>query len=249
MSSLTEAEANSSRVALVTGGSRGIGLACAKTLAEAGYRVAVTYNATPPTAAESAGLLAVRCDVSASADVDAAFYAVEERLGPVTVLVANAGITRDNLLMRMSEEEFAEVLETNLFGSFRAVKRAMRPMMRARWGRVVLISSIVAQTGLPGQSNYAASKSALLGLARSVAKEYASRNITVNVVSPGPVDTDMLGKLSSQRLDEMAARVPMGRIGSVSDVADVVGFLVSEQAGYITGAVIPVDGGMHMGNT
>ncbi len=248
-SASVDANGNPSRVALVTGGSRGIGLGCAQVLRAHGHRVAVTYRATPLPESASNGLMAVRCDVTDSDAVGEAFAAVEEGLGPVEILVANAGITRDNLLTRMSEEDFAAVLETNLYGSYRAVKRAVRPMMRARWGRIVLISSIVGRTGLAGQANYAASKSALVGLARSVAKEFASRNVTVNVVSPGPVDTDMLGALSEQRREEMVARVPMGRIGEVGDVADVVAFLASEQAGYITGAVIPVDGGMHMGNS
>lgn len=240
---------NPSRVALITGGSRGIGLGCAQALRDFGHRVAVTYNSTPLPEASTDGLLPVKCNVNDPDAVGEAFAAVEEELGPVEILVANAGITRDNLLIRMSEDDFSAVLETNLHGSYRVLKRAVRPMMRARWGRIVLISSIVGRTGLAGQANYAASKSALVGLARSVAKELASRNVTVNVVSPGPVDTDMLGVLSEQRRDEMVARVPMGRIGVVGDVANVVGFLTSEQAGYITGAVIPVDGGMHMGNS
>ncbi len=238
-----------SRVALITGGSRGIGLGCAQALRDFGHRVAVTYNSTPLPEASKDGLLPVKCNVNDPSSVGEAFAAVEEELGPVEILVANAGITRDNLLIRMSEDDFSAVLETNLHGSYRVLKRAVRPMMRARWGRIVLISSIVGRTGLAGQANYAASKSALVGLARSVAKELASRSVTVNVVAPGPVDTDMLGVLSEQRRDEMVARVPMGRIGVVGDVANVVGFLTSEQAGYITGAVIPVDGGMHMGNS
>ena len=248
-SASVDADGSPGRVALVTGGSRGIGLGCAQVLRAHGHRVAVTYRATPLPKLAADGLMAVQCDVTDPDAVGEAFAAVEEELGPVEILVANAGITRDSLLTRMSEEDFAAVLETNLYGSYRAVKRAVRPMMRARWGRIVLISSIVGRTGLAGQANYAASKSALVGLARSVAKEFASRNVTVNVVSPGPVDTDMLGALSEQRRAEMVARVPMGRIGEVGDIADVVGFLVSEQAGFITGAVIPVDGGMHMGNS
>ncbi len=238
----------SSRVALVTGGSRGIGLGCAEALKSSGHRVAITYNTSTPTVAEETGLLAVRCDVTDPSEVDTAFKRVEADLGPVEILVANAGITRDSLLLRMSEESFSAVLETNLFGSFRTVKRAVRPMMRARWGRIVLVSSIVGQTGLQGQTNYAASKSGLVGLARSVAKEFAARGVTVNVVAPGPIHTDMLSGISEERRDEMVSRVPLGRIGTVGDVAGVVGFLTSEEAGYITGAVIPVDGGMHMGN-
>lgn len=234
------------RVALVTGGARGIGLACATALRDAGHRVAITYHTSPPEAAEAAGLLAVRCDVTDAADVEAAYAAVEEALGPVEILVSNAGITRDNLLLRMSEQDFADVLDTNLTGGYRIVRRGVRSMMRARWGRVVLISSVVGLGGQAGQANYAASKAGLVGLARSVAKELAGRNVTVNVVAPGPVETDMIDALSEKRQEEIRSAVPLGRFATTAEVAATVRFLVSPEAGYITGAVIPIDGGLSM---
>lgn len=234
------------RVALVTGGARGIGLACATALRDAGHRTAVTYRTSPPEAAEAAGLIAVRCDVTDAADVEAAYAAVEDALGPVEILVSNAGITRDNLLLRMSEQDFADVLDTNLTGGYRFVRRGVRSMMRARWGRVVLISSVVGLGGQAGQANYAASKAGLVGLARSVAKELASRNVTVNVVAPGPVETDMIDALSEKRQEEIRSAVPLGRFATTAEVAATVRFLVSPEAGYITGAVIPVDGGLSM---
>jgi len=238
--------AGDSRVALVTGGARGIGLACALALQEAGHRVAVTYRSSPPEAASDAGLLAVRCDVTDSADVEAAFETVEEALGPVEILVSNAGITRDGLLLRMGEEDFAAVLDTNLTGGYRVVRRGVRSMMRSRWGRVILISSVVGLGGQAGQANYAASKAGLVGLARSVAKEFAGRNVTVNVVAPGPIETDMIDALSEKRQAEIRSAVPLGRFGSTAEVAATVCFLVSPEAGYITGAVIPIDGGLSM---
>ena len=235
-----------SRVALVTGGARGIGLACALALREAGHRVAVTYRTSAPDAAAEAGLVAVRCDVTDNGDVDAAYASVEEALGPVEILVSNAGITRDNLVMRMSEEDFAAVLDTNLTGGYRVLRRAVRSMLRARWGRIVLISSVVGLGGQAGQANYAASKAGLVGLARSVAKELASRNVTVNVVAPGPVETDMIESLSEKRQEEIRSAVPLGRFGTANEVAATVRFLASPEAGYITGAVVPVDGGLSM---
>ena len=234
------------RVALVTGGARGIGLACAVALREAGHRVAVTYRTGPPEVAEQAGLVAVRCDVTDPADVDAAFAAVEEALGPVEIIVSNAGIARDNLLLRMSEEDFGAVLDTNLTGGYRVLRRGVRSMVRARWGRIVLVSSVVGLGGQAGQANYAASKAGLVGLARSVAKELAGRNVTVNVVAPGPVQTGMIGALSEKRQEEIRSAVPLGRFGTTAEVAATVRFLVSPEAGYITGAVIPVDGGLSM---
>lgn len=234
------------RVALVTGGARGIGLACAVALAEVGHRVAITYRTTPPDAAVDAGLVAVRCDVADAADVDAAYVAVEEALGPVEILISNAGITRDNLLVRMSEDDFSDVLDTNLTGTYRLLRRGVRAMMRARWGRVVLVSSVVGLGGQAGQANYAASKAGLVGLGRSVAKELASRNVTVNVVAPGPTETDMLGVLSEKRQEEIRSAVPLGRFATTAEVAATVRFLVSPEAGYITGAVIPIDGGLSM---
>ncbi|MCY3805980.1 MAG: 3-oxoacyl-ACP reductase FabG [bacterium] len=234
------------RVALVTGGARGIGLACALALRDAGHRVAVTYRSSPPEAAGEAGLLAVPCNVTDGADVDGAFEAVEGTLGPVEVLVSNAGITRDSLLLRMSEEDFAAVLDTNLTGGYRVLRRGVRSMMRARWGRVILVSSVVGLGGQAGQANYAASKAGLVGLARSVAKEFAGRNVTVNVVAPGPIETDMIDALSHKRQEEIRSAVPLGRFGTTAEVAATVCFLVSPEAGYITGAVIPVDGGLSM---
>jgi 3-oxoacyl-[acyl-carrier protein] reductase len=234
------------RVALVTGGARGIGLACAVALRDAGHSVAVTYRTSPPAAATSAGLTAVRCDVTDADGVDAAYATVEESLGPVEILVSNAGITRDGLLLRMSEEDFADVLDTNLTGGYRVLRRGVRSMVRARWGRVVLISSVVGLGGQAGQANYAASKAGLVGLARSVAKELAGRNVTVNVVAPGPVETDMIGALSEKRQEEIRSAVPLGRFATTAEVAATVRFLASPEAGYITGAVIPVDGGLSM---
>lgn len=234
------------RVALVTGGTRGIGLACAVALRDAGHRVAVTYRSTAPDTAAEAGLLAVRCDVTEVTDVETAFTTVEEALGPVEVLVSNAGITRDSLLLRMSEEDFAAVLDTNLTGGYRVLRRGARSMLRARWGRVILVSSVVGLGGQAGQANYAASKAGLVGLARSVAKEFAGRNVTVNVVAPGPIETDMIDALSEKRQAEIRSAVPLGRFGTTAEVAATVCFLVSPEAGYITGAVIPVDGGLSM---
>lgn len=233
-----------SRVVLVTGGSKGIGLACARRFAELGDKVAVTYNSSPP----PEGLMGVRCDVTDSAQVDAAFREIEETLGPVEVLVSNAGITKDTLLLRMSESDFAGVVDANLTGAFRVVKRATQGMLRARRGRIILVSSVVGLLGSAGQANYAASKAGLVGFARSLARELGSRSITVNVVAPGPVATDMTAVLGQDRLDELVAAVPLARMATPEEIAGVVEFLAGDSAGYITGAVIPVDGGLGMGH-
>jgi NAD(P)-dependent dehydrogenase (short-subunit alcohol dehydrogenase family) len=232
------------RVALVTGANRGIGLATAKALRDAGYSVAATYRSTP---IDEDGIFAVHCDVNSTESVDAAFAEIEENLGPVTVLVSNAGITKDGLVLRMAEDDFASVVDSNLIGGFRVAKRAVKGMMKARWGRIVFISSIVGIGGQAGQANYAASKAGLHGLARSLAKEFASRNVTVNVVAPGPIATDMTAALTEDQLAAMTNVVPLGRMGQPEEIAAAVTFLTSEAAGYITGTILPVDGGMAMG--
>ncbi|MEU5210486.1 3-oxoacyl-[acyl-carrier-protein] reductase [Streptomyces sp. NPDC020742] len=233
-----------SRSVLVTGGNRGIGLAIARAFAEAGDKVAITYRSGEP----PAGFLAVKCDITDSEQVEQAYKEIEEKQGPVEVLVANAGVTRDQLLMRMSEEDFTSVLETNLTGTFRVVKRANRAMLRARKGRIVLISSVVGLMGAAGQANYAASKAGLVGFARSLARELGSRNITVNVVAPGFVDTDMTRVLSDEQRDTIVKQVPLARYAQPEEIASSVRFLASDEAAYITGAVIPVDGGLGMGH-
>jgi 3-oxoacyl-[acyl-carrier protein] reductase len=233
-----------SRVVLITGGSRGIGLATAQRFAALGDKVAITYNTSAP----SGDFLAVQCDVTKQEDVDRTFAEVEEKLGPVEVLVSNAGITRDGLLLRMKEQDFAEVLDANLTGAFRVSKRATQTMLRARNGRIILVSSVVGLSGQAGQANYAASKAGLVGFARSLARELGSRSITVNVVAPGPVDTDMTRALGEEKLQAFAAVVPLGRIATTDEIAGVITFLASADAAYITGAVIPVDGGLGMGH-
>jgi 3-oxoacyl-[acyl-carrier protein] reductase len=233
-----------SRSVLVTGGNRGIGLATARAFAALGDQVAVTYRSGEP----PAGLLGVRCDVTDTAQVDAAFSEIEDKHGPVEVLVANAGITRDTLLMRMSDEDFESVVDANLAGSFRVARRATKGMLRLKRGRIVFVSSVVGLTGSAGQANYAASKAGLVGLARSVARELGSRSITANVVAPGFVDTDMTAALDDERRAEIVSQVPLARYASPDEVAGVVTFLAGESAGYITGAVIPVDGGLGMGH-
>ena len=231
---------------LVTGGSRGIGLATARRLHRAGHRVAVTYRREPPASAD--GLLCVRCDVTDPVSVKTAVKDVADSAGPVEILVSNAGITRDGLMLRMSEKDFSDVIDTNLVGGFRVAQQVVRGMMRRRWGRIVFISSVSGTGGQPGQANYCASKAGLVGLARSMAKEFASRDITVNVVAPGPIDTDMLGALSPNQLDAIVARVPLGRVGTPEELAASIEFLVSEDASYVTGIVLAVDGGILMGD-
>ena len=229
---------------LVTGGSKGIGLACARRFAALGDHVAVTYNSSPPPDA----LFGVQCDVTDSKQVDAAFTAVEKEFGPVEILVANAGITSDTLLLRMSEEAFTSVIDANLTGAYRVAKRAAQGMLRQRSGRLIFMSSVVGLLGSAGQANYAASKAGLVGLARSLARELGSRSITANVVAPGPVATDMTGALSEARLAELTDAVPLGRMATADEIAGVVQFLAGPDAAYITGAVIPVDGGLGMGH-
>ncbi|MGW7293661.1 3-oxoacyl-[acyl-carrier-protein] reductase [Streptomyces xiamenensis] len=238
-----------SRSVLVTGGNRGIGLAIARSLVDAGDKVAITFRSgEPPQELVERGVLPVRCDITDPEQVEQAYKEIEEKHGKVEVLVANAGITRDQLLLRMSEEDFASVVETNLTGTFRMVKRAAKGMLRARTGRIVLISSVVGLMGSAGQANYAASKAGLVGFARSLARELGSRNITCNVVAPGFVDTDMTRVLSDEQRAGIVEQVPLGRYAQPDEIASAVRFLASDEAAYITGAVIPVDGGLGMGH-
>lgn len=236
-----------SRVVLVTGGVRGIGRATAQAFADAGHRVAVTYRSTAPGDDWDERILAISCDVTDSAQVDAVFGQIEEAFGPVEVLVSNAGITADMLVLRMSDDDFTNVVDTNLSGGLRVARRAVKKMMRARWGRIIFVGSVVGATGQAGQANYAASKAGLVGLSRSLAREFASRDITVNVVAPGPIDTEMLDAVGDERRELIGQAVPAGRLGTPQEVAATICFLASDEAAYITGAVIPVDGGLGMG--
>ncbi len=233
-----------SRSVLVTGGNRGIGLAIATALATDGDAVTVTHRSG--TAPE--GLTGVLCEVTDTASVDAAFKQVEADQGPVEVLVANAGVTRDQLLMRMTDEDYLDVVNTNLGGVFRCVRRASTSMIRRRYGRIILIGSVVGLYGSPGQANYAATKAGLIGLARSVSRELGGRGITVNVVAPGFIETDMTAALPAERQAQYRSAIPAGRFGAVEEVAAAVRFLASDSAAYITGAVLPVDGGLGMGH-
>jgi 3-oxoacyl-[acyl-carrier protein] reductase len=235
---------SSDRVVLVTGGNRGIGRAIAERFVAEGYRVVVTARSGEG----PEGTLTVRADVTDAAAVDAAFTEVEKALGPVEIVVANAGITKDTLLLRMTEDDFDSVIATNLGGTFRVVKRASKGMLRARWGRVVLISSVVGLYGSAGQINYAASKSALVGFARSLTRELGGRGITANVVAPGFIETDMTAELSDETQAEYKKNIPAGRFASAEEVAGVVAWIASDDAAYISGAVIPVDGGLGMGH-
>ncbi|MGB7818702.1 MAG: beta-ketoacyl-ACP reductase [Ornithinibacter sp.] len=233
------------RTVLVTGGNRGIGLAIAQGFAAAGDRVAVTHRSGEP----PEGLTGVRCDVTDSASVDAAFTEAEEKLGgPIEVLVANAGVTKDGLLMRMSDDDWDTVIDTNLAGAFRCARRASKGMIRLRRGRIILISSVVGLYGGPGQANYAASKAGLVGLARSITRELGGRGITANVVAPGFIDTDMTAALPEDTRKTYQAAIPAGRFASPEEVAAAVRFLAGDDAAYISGAVIPVDGGLGMGH-
>jgi 3-oxoacyl-[acyl-carrier protein] reductase len=232
------------RSVLVTGGNRGIGLAIARALAADGDAVTVTYRSGEP----PEGLAGVICEVTDTESVKAAFAQVEKDQGPVDVLVANAGITRDGLLMRMSDDDYESVVATNLSGAFRCVRAASRSMIKRRFGRIILIGSVVGLSGGPGQVNYAATKSGLVGLARAVSRELGGRGITANVVAPGFIESDMTAVLTDDRKKTIVDGIPAGRIGAVDDVAHAVRFLASDAAGYITGAVLPVDGGMGMGH-
>ena len=232
-----------SRSVLVTGGNRGIGLAIARAFAATGDKVAITHRGS----GAPEGLFGVTCDVTDAAAVDAAFTAAEAQHGPIEVLVANAGITDDTLLLRMSEKSFTRVLDTNLTGAYRVAKRAAPGMLRARRGRMIFVSSVVAFAGSPGQANYGASKAGMLGLARAIARELGSRSITANVIAPGFIDTDMTAAVSEARKAEILAGVPLGRYGTVDEVAGTAVFLASDAAAYINGAVVPVDGGVGMG--
>lgn len=237
-------ETGNGRVVLVTGGSRGIGLATAQRFAALGDRVAVTYHSSPP----PEGFFAVKCDVTNSADIDAAFVEIEKHFGPVEILVSNAGMTKDMLILRMSESDFTEVVDANLTAAYRVAKRAAQGMLKARKGRMIFVSSVVGMLGSAGQANYSASKSGLIGLARSIARELGSRSITANVVAPGPVATDMLAALSEDRMSALTDAVPLNRLASPDEIAGTIVFLASVDAAYITGAVIPVDGGLGMGH-
>ncbi len=240
-----DAASATGRIVLVTGGFRGIGLAVARRFEALGDKVAVADRAGDP----PEGLFAVKCDVTSTGDVDEAFTAVEERFGgPVEVLVSNAGMARDGLLLRMSEDDFMSVLDVNLTAAYRVSKRAAQGMLRARKGRIIFLSSVVALLGSAGQTNYAASKAGLVGFARSLARELGSRGITVNCVAPGPVETEMTAALGEKRLAEFTAAVPLGRMASPDEIAGTIAFLASPEAAYITGALIPVDGGLGMGH-
>ena len=235
---------STARVVLVTGGNRGIGRAIAEEFIAAGHKVAVTVRSGEG----PVGSLSVKADVNDAASLDNAFAEVEAQLGPIEVLVANAGITRDTLLMRMTDEEFEEVVNTNLNGVFRVLKRATKGMIKARFGRVILIGSVVGLLGSAGQVNYSATKSALVGMARSVTRELGARGITANVVAPGFIDTDMTAELPEAQQEDYKRRIPAGRFAAPSEVAKVVTWLASDDAAYISGAVIPVDGGLGMGH-
>ncbi len=235
---------STSRTVLVTGGNRGIGYAIAERMIADGHRVAVTSRSNKG----PEGSLTVRAEMTDAASIDAAFTEIERELGPVEVVVANAGITRDTLLLRMSEEDFTDVIDTNLTGTFRVVKRAAKGLLKGRFGRVILLSSVVALYGSPGQINYSSSKAALVGFARSLTRELGSRGITANVIAPGFIETDMTAALSEDQQKQYLGSIPAGRFGQVSEIAGVASWLAGDESGYISGAVIPVDGGLGMGH-
>jgi len=241
---MSPTEASAPAIALVTGGNRGIGLAIAKSLQAAGHRVVITYRSgTPPE-----GFDAVQMDVTSAESVDAGFTKIEGEIGLPEIIVANAGITKDALVLRMSDEDFESVIDANLTGAFRVSKRALKGLLKLKRGRLIFIGSVVGGVGAAGQVNYSASKSGLVGMARSFAREVGSRGITANVIAPGFVETDMTAELDEKRRGDIAAQVPLGRFSTPEEIADVVTFIASPQASYITGALIPVDGGLGMGH-
>lgn len=233
-----------SSLALVTGGNRGIGLAIAHALQSAGHDVVVTYRSEPATV----GFKSVLMDVTSTESVDNAFDSIESQWGVPEIIVANAGITKDVLVMRMSDADFDNVINANLTGAFRVARRATRGLLKLKRGRLIFVGSVVGAVGAAGQVNYASSKSGLVGMARSFAREIGSRGITANVIAPGFVETDMTATLDEKRRGEIAASVPLGRFCSAEEIANVVAFIASPQASYITGAIIPVDGGLGMGH-
>lgn len=236
------------RIVLITGGSRGIGLACAKEFLSQGDKVAITYNSAPPELDLQGPFKKIKCNVNSTEQIQAAFSEIENDWGPVEIVVSNAGINKDSLLLKMSEDSWQQVIDTNLTGSFKVAKKAIGPMIRSRFGRIIFVSSIVGLTGQAGQANYAASKAGLIGFARSLAKELASRNITVNVVAPGPVETDMLKALTAQQQQALTDMVPMKRVAKPNEIAACIKFLASDEASYVSGAVLSVDGGMGLGS-
>jgi 3-oxoacyl-[acyl-carrier protein] reductase len=235
---------DSTSIALVTGGNRGIGLAIARSLQSEGHRVVITYRSgTPPE-----GFDAVQMDVTDGQSVESAFAKIESEIGHPEIIVANAGITKDTLVMRMSDEDFESVIDANLTGAFRVAKRATKGLLKLKRGRLIFVGSVVGSVGAAGQVNYSASKSGLVGMARSFARELGSRGITANVIAPGFVETDMTSSLDEKRRSDIAAQVPLGRFCSAEEIAEVVSFIASNKASYITGAIIPVDGGLGMGH-
>lgn len=236
------------RTVLITGGAKGIGGSSAELLAKAGHNVAVTYrNNDIPESLLNLGVLALKCDISDPIQIQDIFTSVEEKFGPVEILIANAGMTKDTLMLRMGQNAWDEVIQTNLTSAYHLTKCALPKMVKAHWGRIIYVSSVVAQMGIAGQANYGASKAGLIGLARSLAREVASRKITVNVVAPGAVDTDMLNVLGEEKVSSMVGQIPLQRAADPIEIAYAIRFLASEEAGYITGAVLPVDGGLAMG--